>query len=91
MQKHLVTLLRQQKFETRSYYQLYLSDPIPPCPYGVVKAYKPEKCYPNQGMVSAIVTPPYDISQYLVELIQPTTNKSKYKINSSLFINEAKS
>ena len=41
--------------------------------------------------VSTIGTPPYDISQYLVELIQPTLNKSKYKItNSSSFVNEAK-
>ena len=42
-------------------------------------------------MVSTIGTPPYDISQYLVELIQLTLNKSKYKIiNSSVFVNEAK-
>ena len=32
-----------------------------------------------------------DIPQYLVELIQPTLNKSKYKItNSSSFVNAAK-
>ena len=31
------------------------------------------------------------ISKFLVELIQPTLNKSKYKItNSSSFVNEAK-
>ena len=42
-------------------------------------------------IISTIGTPPYDISQYLVELIQPTLNKSKYKItNSSSFVNEAK-
>ena len=35
---------------------------------------------------------PYGISQYLVELIQPTLNKSKYKIANSLsFVNEVKS
>ena len=28
---------------------------------------------------STIGTPPYGISQYLVELVQPTLNKSKYK------------
>ena len=44
-----------------------------------------------RAIVSAIGTPPYGISQYLVELIQPTLNKSKYKIaNSSSFVNEAK-
>ena len=44
-----------------------------------------------RAIVSTIATPPYGISQYLVELIQPTLNKSKYKItNSSPFVNEAK-
>ena len=38
-----------------------------------------------------IGTLPYNISQYLVELIQPTLSKSKYKItHSSSFVNEAK-
>ena len=45
-----------------------------------------------RAIVSTIATPPYGISQYLVELIQPTLNKSKYKItNSSSFVSEAKS
>ena len=45
----------------------------------------------NRGIASTIGTLPYGISQYLVELIQPTLNKSKYKItNSSSFVNEAK-
>ena len=45
-----------------------------------------------RATVSTIATPPYGISQYLVELIQPTLNKSKYKItNSSSFVSEAKS
>ena len=44
-----------------------------------------------RAIVSTIGTPPYGNSQYLVELIQPTLNKSKYKItNSSSFVNEAK-
>ena len=44
-----------------------------------------------RAIVSTIGTPPYGISQYLIELIQPTLNKSKYKIaNSSSFVNEAK-
>ena len=91
IQKHLATLRKQQKFETRTYFQLDPSDPIPPRLYGVIKAHKPEKCYPMRAIVSTIGTPPYGISQYLVELIQPTLNKSKYKItNSSSFVNEAK-
>ena len=44
-----------------------------------------------QAMVSIIGTLPFDISHYLVELIQLTLYKSKCKIkNSSSFINEAK-
>ena len=44
-----------------------------------------------RAIVSTIGTPPYGISQYLVELIQPTLNKSNYKIpNSSPFVNEVK-
>ena len=91
IQKHLATLRKQQKFETRTYFQLYPSDPIPPRLYGVIKAHKPEKCYPMRAIVSTIGTPPYGVSQYLVELIQPTLNKSKYKItSSSSFVNKAK-
>ena len=87
----MFTLRKEQKFETRTYFQLYPSDPIPPHYYGVIKAHKPEKCYPMRAIVAAIGTPPYGISQYLVELIQPTLNKSKYKItNSSLFVDGAK-
>ena len=42
-------------------------------------------------IVSTIGTPPYGISQYLVELIQPRLNESKYKVtNSSSFVNETK-
>ena len=42
-QKHLATLRKQQKLETRTYFQLYSSDPIPPRLYGVIKAHKPKK------------------------------------------------
>ena len=43
-----------------------------------------------RAIASTIGTPPYGISQYLVELIQPALNKSKYKVtNSSSFVNEA--
>ena len=45
-----------------------------------------------RAIVSTTGTSPYDISQYMLELIQTTLNKSKYKItNSSSFVNEAKS
>ena len=43
IQKHLATLRKQQKFETRTDFQLYPSNPIPPRLYGVIKAHKFEK------------------------------------------------
>ena len=78
-QKHLATLCKQQKFETRTYFKFYPSDLIPPRLYGVIKAHKSENCYSVQAIVSTIGTPPYSIFQFLVELIQQTLNKSKYK------------
>ena len=76
IQKHLATLRKQQKFKTRTYLHLCLSDPIPPHLYGFIKAHKPEKCYAMRAIVSTIGTPPYDISHYLIELIQ-----HKVKVN----------
>ena len=89
--KHIAMLRLQQKFETRTVFQIYPSDPIPPRLYGVTKGHKPKKCYSMPATILTIGTPPYSVSQYLVELIQPTLNKSKYEIkNSTLFVNKAK-
>ena len=78
IQKHLATLRKQQKFKTRTYLHLYLSDPIPPHLYGFIKAHKPENCYAMRAIVSTIGTPPYDISHYLIELIE-----LKVKVNTN--------
>ena len=41
--------------------------------------------------VSIIGTPPYEISKYLVKIIQTTLNKSQHKVkNTGEFVNEAK-
>ena len=66
IQKHLATLRKQQKSDTRTSFQLYLSDPIPPRYCGVIKAHKLEKCYPMRAIVLTIGTPPYGICQYLI-------------------------
>ena len=66
IQKHLATLRKQQKSDTRTSFQLYLSDPIPPRYCGVIKAHKLEKCYPMPAIVLTIGTPPYGICQYLI-------------------------
>ena len=40
---------------------------------------------------SAIGTPPYGISKYLVKIVQRSLNKSQHKIKNSVeFVNEAK-
>ena len=51
IQKHLAALRKQQKSETRTYIQLYLSDPIPLRLYRDIKTHKPEKCYPVRPIV----------------------------------------
>ena len=59
--------------------------------YGTIKAHKPEKNYPMKTIVSTIGTPVYGISKFLVEIVQPTLNKSNNKIqNSTSFVHEAK-
>lgn len=57
----------------------------------MVKAHKPTKNYPMRIVVSTIGSPPYETSKYLVNIIQPTLNKSNIRvINSSSFVTEAK-
>ena len=91
IQKCLCELRKQKKFTDKEYFDLYPSDPIPPRLYGTVKAHKPEKNYPMRTIVSTIGTPPYGISRYLVNIIQPTLNKNIHKVqNSTSFVNEAK-
>ena len=46
IRKHFATLRKQQKFENRTYFEPYPSNPIPLRLYGVMKAHKSEKCYP---------------------------------------------
>ena len=41
-------------------------------------------------IVSTIGTPPYGISKYLVDIIQPTLNKNQHKVkNSKSFVSQA--
>ena len=79
IQKILCRLRKEKKFTDKEYFQIYPSDPIPPRLYGTIKAHKPEKNYPMRTIVSTIETPAYGISKYLVQIIQPTLNKSNSK------------
>jgi len=80
------------RFTKLEYKNLYPSDPLPPRMYGAVKAHKPEKDYPMRIVVSTLGTPTYNISEYLVKIIQPTLNLNKTRLkNSRTFIEQAKS
>ena len=63
-------------FTDKKYFQIYQSDPTPPRLYGTIKAHKPENIYPMRAIVTTIGTQAYGISKYLVQIIQPTLNKS---------------
>ena len=81
---------KENKFDNKTYFQLYPSDAIPPQLCGIPKAHKPGKNYPMRTKVSTIGTAPYRTSKYLVDIVQPTLNKNKHRvIKSSLFVNEA--
>ena len=58
----------------------------------MIKAHKLTKNYPSMRIVaSTIGSPPYETSKYLVDIIQPTLNKSNISVmNSSSFVTEAK-
>ena len=83
IQKILCRLRKEKKFIDREFFQIYLSDPIPPRLYGTIKDHKPEKDCPIRPTVSTIGTPAYVICKYLAEIIQPTLNKNSNKIQKS--------
>ena len=90
IQKKLCNLRKENKFTNKTYFELYPSNPIPPCLYGTIKAHKQEKNFPMRVIVSTIGTPPYGISKHLVDIIQPTLNKNQDKVkNSKWFASQA--
>ena len=57
--------------------------------YGAIKAHKEN--YPMRIIVSTFGTPLYELSHYLVNLIQPTLDKNEIRIkNSNAFVEKAK-
>ena len=82
IQKILCRLRKEKKFTGREYFQIYLSDPIPPRLHGAVKAHNTGKNYPMRTNVPTIETA-YGISKYLVEIIQPTLSKINNKVRNS--------
>ena len=69
---------------------IHSTDPIPLRLYGTIKAHKPQKNFPTRVIVSTIGTPPYGISKYLVDIIQPTLNKNHHQVNNTRsFVSQA--
>ena len=90
-QRKISRLRKEDKIDTKQFYQLYPSDAVPSQLYGMLKAHKPANNYPMRPVVSTIGTPFYGSSKFLVDLIQPTLNKNEIRVkNSTCFVEEAK-
>ena len=91
IQRILCNIKKESNMPKGLYKQLYPSDAIIPRAYGQCKAHKPAKEYPFRILVSTIGTAQYQISKYLVKIIQPTLSKSKTTVtNSKEFVEKAK-
>ena len=77
IQKKLCKLRKENKFTNKTYFELYPSDPIPPRLCGTIKHIN-RKNFPMRVIASTTGSPPYGISRYLVDIIQPTLNKNQH-------------
>jgi hypothetical protein len=91
-QTTLSKLRKEQKVDSKLFFEMYPSDAVPPRMYGMVNAHKPQKDYPMRAVVSTIGTPMYGTSKCLVNLLQPTLDKNDTRLrNSASFVDKAKS
>ena len=91
IQRLLSKIRKQVEIPKHLYHRIYPSDAIPPRAYGQCKAHKPGSNYPFRVLVSTIGTAPYGLSEYLVEIIQPTLAKNPTMIrNSRSFVETSK-
>ncbi|XP_066024996.1 uncharacterized protein [Pocillopora verrucosa] len=72
---------RQHYNETKRYYRLRCSVPQPPKLYGLPKLHKPG--IPMQPIVSFCGSPTYQLSKYLTTILQPLSDKSRRKLQST--------
>ena len=77
----LLTLNKLNAIDTRRYYRLRCSVPQAPKLYGVPKLHKPHT--PMRPIVSHCGSPTYQLSKYLTTLLQPLTNESRHKVQST--------
>ena len=77
----LLTLNKLNAIDTRRYYRLRCSVPQAPKLYGVPKLHKPNT--PMRPIVSHCGSPTYQLSKYLTTILQPLTNESQHKVQST--------
>lgn len=81
----LLTLKKTKAFDTQRYYRLRCSVPQPPKLYGLPKLHKPG--IPMRPIVSFCGSPTYQLSKYLTTILQPLTDKSRRKLQSTENLN----
>ena len=74
-------LKKTDAIDTQRYYQLRCSVPQPPKCYGLPKLHKPD--IPMRPIVSFCGSPTYQLSKYLMTILQPLTDKSRRKLQST--------
>ena len=85
----IFSLRKSSTITERTYYRLRCSVPRLPKLYGLPKLHKPQ--IPMRPIVSFCGSPTYELSKYLTNILQPLTNKSQHKLQSTeTFINKLK-
>ena len=85
----LLSLKKAGAFDITRYYRLRSSVPQPPKLYGLPKLHKPN--VPMRPIVSFCGSPTYQLSKYLTTILQPLTDESRHKLQSTEnFINAIK-
>ena len=77
----ILTLKKTDAIDTQRYYRLRCSVPQPPKLYGLPKLHKPG--FPMRPIVSFCGSPTYQLSKYLTTILQPLTDKSRRKLQST--------
>ena len=84
-----LSLKKAGAFDITRYYRLRSSVPQPPKLYGLPKLHKPN--VPMRPIVSFCGSPAYQLSKYLTTILQPLTDESRHKLQSTEnFINSIK-
>ena len=77
----ILTLKKTDAIDTQRYYRLRCSVPQPSKLYGLPKLHKPG--IPMRPIVSFCGSPTYQLSRYLTTILQPLTDKSRRKLQST--------